>query len=241
MAYTAYGDGHTPPNVCNATACGPTWQQCGHCCRSAVTKVVMSKTPEVEASWLRVNRTGDPGFDAKSTATLVRDTPPHFQFTGTGTVLSWQSEDLLHWTKPQVAIAGRPGAFDPGYCEAGAPPALLSDGNYFGTYDTIINAGQPGRHGWAAGWVVLNGSDPRQVVQRGDEPLVAPTMPWELQTPPQWNWTQAVSEGGVPMIGATNGLMPLGNASGTDAFVAWACASDSVVEAFVVRVSRWYA
>ena len=38
------------------------------------------------------------------------------------------------------------------------------------------------------------------------------------------------------MIGATNGLMPLGN----DTFVAWACASDSVVEAFVVRVTRWY-
>ena len=30
--------------------------------------------------------------------------------------------------------------------------------------------------------------------------------------------------------------MPLGN----DSFVAWGCASDSVVEAFIVRVSRWY-
>ena len=103
-------------------------------------------------------------------------------------------------------------------------------------YDTIINAGQPGRHGWAAGWVVLNGSDPRQLVQRGAEPLVVPTMPWELQTGATWNWTQAVDEGGVPMIGATNGLMPLGD----DAFIAWACASDSVVEAFHVQVSRWY-
>lgn len=33
------------------------------------------------------------------------------------------------------------------------------------------------------------------------------------------------------MIGATNGLMPLGN----DSFVPLACASDAVVEAFVVR------
>lgn len=116
----------------------------------------------------RVNRTGDPGFDQKSAAMLVRDTPPHFQFTGTGTVLSWQSEDLLHWTKSAVMIKGRgAGYFDSGYCEAGAPPVLLSDGNYFGTYDTIINSGQPGRHGWAAGWVVLNGSNPREVVQRG--------------------------------------------------------------------------
>jgi hypothetical protein len=101
--------------------------------------------------------------------------------------------------------------------------------------DTIINSGGPGRSGWAAGWVILNGSNPRHVLQRGGEPLVLTTMPWELQTPP-WNWTQAVSEGHVPMIGATNGLMPLGN----DSFVAWACASDSVVEAFVVHVSRWH-
>ena len=41
--------------------------------------------------------------------------------------------------------------FDSGYSEAGAPPALLSDGNYLFTYDTIINDDGGGRHGWAAG------------------------------------------------------------------------------------------
>ena len=233
MAYTAYGDGTANPTACsNATACGPTWPHCSRCCKSTKTKVVMSKTPEVASSWVRVNRTGDVGFDAKSTATLVRDTPPHFQWTGTGSVRSWQSNDLLHWTAAEDAIVGRPGSFDPGYCEAGAPPVRLADGNYFTTYDTIIGSQ---RHGWAAGWVVLNGSNPREVLQRGGEPLVEPTRPWELQTPPQWNWTQAVQEGGVPMIGATNGLMPLGG----DVFLAWACASDSVVEAFEVRVTKW--
>ena len=237
MAYTAYGD---TKNACNASTHCTTWADCSHCCRTVSTKVATSKTPEVEASWVRLTRTGDKGFDAKSTAILVRDTPPHYQFTGTGTVLSWQSDDLLHWTKPEVAIKGRAGEFDPTYCEAGAPPARLSDGNYSGTYDTIISGRRA--HGWAAGWVVLNGSAPRTVLQRGGEPLVVPTMPWELQTSPEWNWTRgartstpAVFEGGVPMIGATNGLMPIGN----DTFVAWACASDSVVEAFVVRVSVW--
>lgn len=253
MAYTAYGGA----TACGPQACGPTWSQCSHCCNSVSTKVVASKTPEVESSWVRVNRTGDRDFNAKSTAILVRDTPPHYQFTGTGKVLSWESQDLLHWTRAEVALEGRPGMFDSGYCEAGAPPALLSDGNYLFTYDTIINDGGAGRHGWAAGWAVLNGSNPRQVLQRGQEPLVSPTMPWELQTAPQWNWTQAVSEGHVPMIGATNGLMPIdddpaataagaGAAAGgapppqqRDSFVAWACASDSLVEAFVVRITRW--
>ena len=59
-----------------------------------------------------------------------------------------------------ILRTGRPGYFDSGYTEAGAPPTLLEDGNYFATYDTIIDPGvATGRkHGWAAGWMVLNGS-----------------------------------------------------------------------------------
>lgn len=93
---------------------------------------------------------------------------------------------------------GRPGYFDSGYTEAGAPPTLLEDGNYFATYDTIIDPGVATgkKHGWAAGWLVLNGSNPRQVLQRGNEPLLVPTMPWERQTPPEWDWMQATTEGG---------------------------------------------
>lgn len=84
--------------------------------------------------------------------------------------------------------------------------------------------------------MVLNGSNPRQIVQRGGEPLLTPTKPWELQAG-GWNWTQAMLEGHVPMIGATNGLMPLEE---NNSFIAWACASDSVVEAFKVTVSTWH-
>lgn len=108
MAYTAYGDASVPPKVCNASACGPTWEQCQHCCNHVMTKVVTSKTPEVEGSWARVARTGDRGFDGKSTAILVRDTPPHYMYVGAGSpVKSFQSDDLLHWTDPQVVLAGQ--------------------------------------------------------------------------------------------------------------------------------------
>lgn len=70
-----------------------------------------------------------------------------------------------------------------------------------------------------------------KVVQRGNEPLFMPVMPWEQGPSPgsDWAWTQ------LPAIGATNGLQPLGN----DTFIAWACASDAVVEAFLLRVSIW--
>jgi hypothetical protein len=148
MAYTAYGD----DRQCNRSLCGPTWQQCSRCCRTVKTKVVVSKTPEVESSWVRINRTGDAGFDEKSTSTLIMDAPPHYQWTGTGTVRSWVSSDLRHWTQPEESIRGRPGHFDPGYVEAGAPPVRLTDGNFFTTSQQnivicLLMVGLPGLTG----------------------------------------------------------------------------------------------
>ncbi|CAE8588096.1 unnamed protein product [Polarella glacialis] len=221
LSYVAFGG--SSPNSCNEVK----------------TKFATSKTPEIASSWQRVARTGDSGFDEKSTALLIRSQPPHYQFTGTGTVRSWQSQDLLHWTQPEVLLQGRPDSFDPGYVEAGAPPALLADGNYLVTYDTVLNNVSPiigpckegVCGGWAAGWAVLNGSNPRQVIQRGMEPLFVPVMPWE-QGPVRgsdWAWTQ------LPAVGSTNGLQHIGN----DTFLAWGCGSDAVVEAWVLRVSKW--
>jgi predicted GH43/DUF377 family glycosyl hydrolase len=238
LTYVAYGDQRVPPRHPRV-------------CSDVKTKVAVSKSPEDARSWRRLNRTGDKGFDAKSTAMLIRDRPPHYQWTGHGgQIFSWQSADLLHWTRGEVAIAARPLGYDSVYVEAGAPPIRLRDGNYLFTYDTVINEGrgpwastgieQPGQpqcqslfcEGWGAGWVILNGSNPRHVLQRGNEPLFVPVMPWEFGPHgggPEWNWTQKAG------IGSTNGLMPLGN----DTFIAWGCASDSLVEAFFLRVSSW--
>ena len=62
--------------------------------------------------------------------------------SGTGTVFSWESQSLAGpWVKSTVAIQGRPGMFDDGYCEAGAPPVKLSDGNYFTTWaKSLLNS-----------------------------------------------------------------------------------------------------
>ena len=40
-------------------------------------------------------------------------------------------------------------------------------------------------------------------------------------------------------IGATNGLMRVEESTTHDTFIAWACASDSVVTPWVIRVRRW--
>ena len=81
---------------------------------------------------------GPAGFDHKSTALLLRPSPPHYAIVGTGDVSIWESDDLLTWRAPTRLLSGRQGAFDSGYVEAGAPPVPLSDGNYLATYDTIL-------------------------------------------------------------------------------------------------------
>ena len=82
MAYTAYG---SRTHACDHNSCGlPTSQcpqTCSYCCTDTVTKVAVSQTLE-PGSWRRLNRTGDPGFDAKSAAILIRETAPHYQYTG---------------------------------------------------------------------------------------------------------------------------------------------------------------
>jgi hypothetical protein len=200
-------------------------------------------------------------YDQPSTAFLVRPSPPHYAFIGRGTagVISWEIPSLeinnttkpLVFQQPQLFLTSRPTGFDSGWVEAGAPPARLSTGDYLHVYDTVINDGRAPKgapeenacveglcRGWGAGWTILNSSDPRHIVQRGQEPLFMPVMPWELGPRPEypeWTWMQPTGFA----IGATNGLMRVNESSDHDTFIAWACASDSVVTPWVIRVRRW--
>jgi predicted GH43/DUF377 family glycosyl hydrolase len=253
LAYTAYGN---------------PYQKAGQplTCVQAFTRIIRSLTPEVEASWEPVPTLGPAvngsiwDYDAVSTAILVRPEPPHYAFVGRGVgSVSWQLRTLDNITKtnplvfeqPQPFLAGRAAGFDSGYVEAGSPPALLSTGDYLHIYDTVINDGRVPKggpsqlacvdgvcRGFGAGWLVLNGSDPQSILQRGQEPLFMPVMPWELGPRPEypeWGWMQPTGFA----IGATNGLMRVNESSDHDTFIAWACASDSVISPWVVRVRRW--
>ena len=251
LAYTAYGN---------------PYQKAGQplTCEQAFTRIIRSKTPETEASWEKFLTAGPTvngsiwDYDAVSTAILVRPSPPHYAFIGRGpAAVSWQLPSLDVTTKPlvfenpKIFLQGRPGGFDSGYVEAGSPPALLSTGDYLHIYDTIINDGRVPKggpsqlacvsgvcRGFGAGWAVLNGSDPQEILQRGQEPLFMPVMPWELGPRPEhpdWGWMQPTGFA----IGATNGLMRVAEGPDHDTFIAWACASDSVITPWVVRVRRW--
>ena len=56
-----------------------------------------------------------------------------------------------------------------------------------------------------------------------------------LQPPGWWQWMQPTGFA----IGETNGLMQVEESKDHDTFIAWACASDSVVTPWVLRVRRW--
>jgi len=62
---------------------------------------------------------------------------------------------------------------------------LLSDGNYFFIYNSAQkNDTSPSGFDYNPGFLIINGSDPTQIIQRSDNPIVSPTLGWELGVPP---------------------------------------------------------
>ena len=100
------------------------------------------------------------------------------------------SEDLIHWTPVEdtqgrtvVVLARRSEHFDSGFPEVGPPPLLTPKGIlviYNGKNgdgadrDTSIGAGA-----YAAGEALFSKDDPAKVLERSDEPILQPEMPYE--------------------------------------------------------------
>jgi predicted GH43/DUF377 family glycosyl hydrolase len=78
----------------------------------------------------------------------------------------------------------RANKFDSALIEAGPAPVLLASGNLFFVYNSARKIGPTVKPGYDfeynCGWAILNGSDPSQVLQRGDEPLLSPATDWEF-------------------------------------------------------------
>jgi predicted GH43/DUF377 family glycosyl hydrolase len=123
--------------------------------------------------------------NSKSGAIIFRQPPsaPHLMIYNAGSIQLASSTDGLSWTANGTYLPPRADAFDSELTEGGPQPLPLSDGSLFYVY----NSDEPGpptrKPGWATryhcGWAILNGSDPAQVLQRGDAPLLSPELPWE--------------------------------------------------------------
>lgn len=70
------------------------------------------------------------------------------------------------------------------------------------------------------GFVILNGTDPTQILQRSEQPIFSPELDWEIQ-------------GLTPNVVFAEGWFPLGS----DTFLMFYGAADTYVGAAVVSVS----
>jgi predicted GH43/DUF377 family glycosyl hydrolase len=155
-----------------------------------------TKTPLIQSSWVRQGVLFPNITWSKSGALLIRDDvagSPHYLFWGDsdlepGLTVA-KSDDLLHWVNlPGLFMPERKDHFDSDLVEAGPMPLRLSDGTYLMLYNSARKGYPSPKPGWQlqynVGWAILDGSDPTKIIQRCEQPLLSPELPWEIGTQP---------------------------------------------------------
>jgi len=110
---------------------------------------------------------------------------------------------------------------------------LLSDGNYFFIYNSAQkNETSPSGFDYNPGYLIINGSNPAQILYRTEEPLVSPRLGWELGVAPYLH--------NVADVIFIEGMKKLQTVVG-DTFYAYYGAADSVVGLLEVQVTinKW--
>jgi predicted GH43/DUF377 family glycosyl hydrolase len=191
-----------------------------------------SRTPQIAASWKRHGVLFS--FWSKSGSLLIRDAPPHYLFFGDSSLvpgLQWATAPTPAgpWTLQNgLFLKVRANSFDTDLVEAGPEPMLLASGNYFFVYNSAQRGHKSVKPGYDfqynCGWAILNGSDPSQVLLRGDNPLLSPKLAWELGTPPSLDLT--------PNVVFCEGIEQVG----TNRFWIYYGAADSVIGVAEVNV-----
>jgi predicted GH43/DUF377 family glycosyl hydrolase len=171
---------------------------------------------------------------SKSGALLVRKTGTSYLYWGDSSIQKGLSlattQDLIHYTNnPGIWLPTRSDHFDSHLVEAGPMPLPLTDGNYLFLYNSARDGYPSPKPNWNLqynlGFVILNGSDPTQILQRSEKPILSPELPWEIGTSPYLGLT--------PNVVFVEGWAPYGENS----FVAFYGAADSVVGAIKLTVS----
>lgn len=135
--------------------------------------------PTKNSNWVRFGPLFPSLSHSKSGALLVRDQPPHYLYWGDNSITLATSYDFLNWTNHKVFIAPREDSFDSQLVESGPPPMLLSTGDYIFFHNSADK-----NTSYHPEYVIINGTDPTQIVQRAQQPLLSPTM---------FNWAQGVA------------------------------------------------
>lgn len=205
LMYTCYSN-VTGGNLCHATTTDPTLPYPG--------------------KWTRLSKVfPDIGSGTKSGALLIRPSPPHYLYWGDSNIRLAVSNDLVTFTNINMTfITPRSGDYDDSLVEAGPLPMRLSDGNYI----FFHNSNHIAPYGYHPEFVILNGTDPTQILQRANEFLLAPTRDWEVGAAPA-----ACNVGNVVFLEAVAGVD-----GETDTFDVWFGGSDTVVGTARFKVTR---
>jgi hypothetical protein len=95
----------------------------------------------------------------------------YYLLWGAGIINIASSMNPLEWEQGETLLAPRPGFFDSQAVVAGPPPLLLSDGNYVFLYN-----GQDDNNMFHLGWVILDGTNPSNILARANQPtMLSPT------------------------------------------------------------------
>jgi beta-1,2-mannosidase len=124
----------------------------------------------------------------------------------------------------------RPDKFDSLMVEGGPPPLKLSDGNYLYIYNSArqgFPSPKPGYNlQYNVGWLILDGQNPTKILQRCDEPLLSPELPWEIGMDLL-----------TPNVVFLEGLVPYPDASAVNSFLGFYGAADQVVGSVRIEVT----
>jgi predicted GH43/DUF377 family glycosyl hydrolase len=137
------------------------------------------------------------------------------------------SSDLLTYTVLEdfLLIEKRPNMFDSYLVESGPPPMKLDDGNWLFIYNAAQNLqGVPNHLFYSPGYVILNGTNPLDVLQRSDTPLVMPMHWWE-------------TEGLTPFVIFLEALRYTNESETRNEFMAYYGAADTSIGALKISVS----
>jgi len=171
--------------------------------------------------------------NSKSAALLLKsnvDSVPlstNYLFWGDHDIRVTSSDDLTHWESiGDIIISPRSDHFDSLLTESGPPPLLLSSGDYLFFYNSAT-VGWPNTVGSAynVGFVILDGKNPKNILQRSEVPILSPTLAYE--------------QGGAPYTCNMPNVVFLEAAKpvGIDTFEVYFGAADNTIGTATVSVS----
>lgn len=153
-------------------------------------------------------------FWSKSGSLLIHNTTHRYLFWNESNIELAITKDLIHYTYTGKSfISVRKDKFDSELIEPGPEPQKLSDGNYLFLYNSarVVSTPQP-KPNWNRqyniGYVILDGKDPMNILERSDKPIFSPELLWEKCDNNSGHWKD---RGLTPLVVFVEGWRQIGN------------------------------